>query len=256
MAKRQNMHTRCTEASPERQHWRSACCVTRWKAGGGVARWRGWWGGGPHARATLAQPANAPILSHVAAWRQQRRRPSRQHVRRRAVPPGVFADEASMQHARGRGRGWWSMRRCRCGHACCCVHAYAPCCCGAPSVHMRARVPPPPPPRAQYAGEDPDLPTIMHLIDNELSEPYSIFTYRYFLQNWPNLSFLAYDGDRCGRACGSPSLQQQQWQQAGKLIHAGMRGRARGRAWRGAVQTVLDPLLQCPPPPAAGPSGL
>ena len=29
----------------------------------------------------------------------------------------------------------------------------------------------------QYEGEQ-DLPMVMHLIDNELSEPYSIFTYR------------------------------------------------------------------------------
>ena len=47
----------------------------------------------------------------------------------------------------------------------------------------------------QYMGEQ-DLPIVMHLIDNELSEPYSIFTYRYFLQCWPKLCFLAYDSDR------------------------------------------------------------
>ena len=33
----------------------------------------------------------------------------------------------------------------------------------------------------------------MTLIDNELSEPYSIFTYRYFLRQWPHLCFLAFD---------------------------------------------------------------
>lgn len=32
----------------------------------------------------------------------------------------------------------------------------------------------------------------MRLIDVELSEPYSIFTYRYFLTNWPELCFIAY----------------------------------------------------------------
>ncbi len=36
----------------------------------------------------------------------------------------------------------------------------------------------------------------MDLIDNELSEPYSIFTYRYFLQQWPSLCYIAYDGDK------------------------------------------------------------
>jgi hypothetical protein len=33
----------------------------------------------------------------------------------------------------------------------------------------------------------------MNLIDNELSEPYSIFTYRYFLRQWPFLCILAFD---------------------------------------------------------------
>ncbi|KAI8980367.1 putative acyltransfersase [Pilobolus umbonatus] len=39
------------------------------------------------------------------------------------------------------------------------------------------------------------LPHIIHLIENDLSEPYSIYTYRYFIHNWPNLCFLAKDGD-------------------------------------------------------------
>lgn len=40
-----------------------------------------------------------------------------------------------------------------------------------------------------YGGEH-HLPLIMGLVDEELSEPYSIFTYRYFVYLWPNLSFL------------------------------------------------------------------
>lgn len=31
----------------------------------------------------------------------------------------------------------------------------------------------------------------MRLIQAELSEPYSIYTYRYFIYNWPKLCFLA-----------------------------------------------------------------
>ena len=53
----------------------------------------------------------------------------------------------------------------------------------------------------------------MGLIEKDLSEPYSIFTYRYFIINWPRLCFLvpqdtpqlwylsawwqAMDGDKC-----------------------------------------------------------
>ncbi|GAX83570.1 hypothetical protein CEUSTIGMA_g10995.t1 [Chlamydomonas eustigma] len=47
----------------------------------------------------------------------------------------------------------------------------------------------------QYRDES-DLPTVMHLIDNELSEPYTIYTYRYFLHQWPKLCYFAYDGDK------------------------------------------------------------
>ncbi|TFK81936.1 acyl-CoA N-acyltransferase [Polyporus arcularius HHB13444] len=43
----------------------------------------------------------------------------------------------------------------------------------------------------QYSGES-ELPHIMALVQHELSEPYVIYTYRYFLQQWPHLSFLAY----------------------------------------------------------------
>ncbi|THH11509.1 hypothetical protein EW146_g8018, partial [Bondarzewia mesenterica] len=45
-----------------------------------------------------------------------------------------------------------------------------------------------------YSGET-DLPHIVSLVQNELSEPYVIYTYRYFLHQWPHLSFLAYPAD-------------------------------------------------------------
>ncbi|GMH35941.1 hypothetical protein BSKO_03809 [Bryopsis sp. KO-2023] len=48
----------------------------------------------------------------------------------------------------------------------------------------------------QYRDER-DLGVVMDLVDNELSEPYSIFTYRYFLNNWPTLCFLVHDGEHC-----------------------------------------------------------
>lgn len=34
------------------------------------------------------------------------------------------------------------------------------------------------------------LPHVMRLMKADLSEPYSIYTYRYFIHNWPNLCFL------------------------------------------------------------------
>ncbi|PAA74723.1 hypothetical protein BOX15_Mlig015449g4 [Macrostomum lignano] len=46
-----------------------------------------------------------------------------------------------------------------------------------------------------------DLPDIVGQITSELSEPYSVYTYRYFIHNWPELCYLAYDADT-GRCAG------------------------------------------------------
>eukprot|EP00271_Cylindrocystis_brebissonii_P012864 TRINITY_DN3237_c0_g1_i4.p1 TRINITY_DN3237_c0_g1~~TRINITY_DN3237_c0_g1_i4.p1 ORF type:complete len:183 (+),score=20.57 TRINITY_DN3237_c0_g1_i4:418-966(+) len=47
-----------------------------------------------------------------------------------------------------------------------------------------------------YTDEN-DLPVIMKLVDEELSEPYSIFTYRYFIRQWPQLCYTAWVEGRC-----------------------------------------------------------
>lgn len=41
----------------------------------------------------------------------------------------------------------------------------------------------------QYANED-QLHLVVDLIKKDLSEPYSVFTYRYFINNWPDLCIL------------------------------------------------------------------
>lgn len=38
--------------------------------------------------------------------------------------------------------------------------------------------------------DETQMPDIMRLIEKDLSEPYSIYTYRYFIHNWPQLCFL------------------------------------------------------------------
>nr|XP_022901506.1 N-alpha-acetyltransferase 30 [Onthophagus taurus] len=54
-------------------------------------------------------------------------------------------------------------------------------------------------PEIQYVQYDSELqmPMIMKIIQKDLSEPYSIYTYRYFIHNWPNLCFLAMYDDEC-----------------------------------------------------------
>merc|ERR1712178_178359 len=45
--------------------------------------------------------------------------------------------------------------------------------------------------------DETQMPMVMGLIEKDLSEPYSIFTYRYFINNWPSLCILALIGERC-----------------------------------------------------------
>lgn len=42
-----------------------------------------------------------------------------------------------------------------------------------------------------------ELPSIMKLIQKDLSEPYSIYTYRYFIHNWGHLCYLALYENKC-----------------------------------------------------------
>lgn len=44
--------------------------------------------------------------------------------------------------------------------------------------------------------DERQLSDIMSLVDRDLSEPYSIFTYRYFLHNWPGLCFVVREEER------------------------------------------------------------
>lgn len=48
----------------------------------------------------------------------------------------------------------------------------------------------------QYESEL-QMPMIMKIIQKDLSEPYSIYTYRYFIHNWPKLCFLAMSEGQC-----------------------------------------------------------
>jgi N-alpha-acetyltransferase 30 len=64
---------------------------------------------------------------------------------------------------------------------------------------MAPTLPPSPPniEHLQYTNEREKefLPQIRALITRDLSEPYSIYVYRYFLHQWPSLCFMALDRD-------------------------------------------------------------
>ncbi|KAI9594136.1 acyl-CoA N-acyltransferase [Syncephalis fuscata] len=43
--------------------------------------------------------------------------------------------------------------------------------------------------------DERQLPAIIALLEADLSEPYSVYTYRYFIHGWPSLCFLAWHAD-------------------------------------------------------------
>lgn len=52
-----------------------------------------------------------------------------------------------------------------------------------------------------YGGES-IINEIMDLMTEELSEPYPIFTYRFFLNGWPDLNIMAFDKDKNNKFIG------------------------------------------------------
>ncbi|EJD04725.1 acyl-CoA N-acyltransferase [Fomitiporia mediterranea MF3/22] len=90
-----------------------------------------------------------------------------------------------------------------------------------------------------YVGES-DLPSIMALVQSELSEPYVIYTYRYFLRQWPHLSFLAYSstlptGDPIGVIVCKQSLHRD----AANRGYIAMLSVDRGWRKRGIARTLV-----------------
>ncbi|KAI2494728.1 FR47-like protein [Fragilaria crotonensis] len=50
--------------------------------------------------------------------------------------------------------------------------------------------------------DESQLDSVMSLVGRDLSEPYSIFTYRYFLERFPELCILAYPADKPNEPIG------------------------------------------------------
>ena len=53
----------------------------------------------------------------------------------------------------------------------------------------------------RFFESEEDLQIIIGMIEQELSEPYPIYTYRYFVQKWPHLTMMAYKKDDPLRKC-------------------------------------------------------
>ncbi|CAI5461526.1 unnamed protein product [Closterium sp. Yama58-4] len=67
-----------------------------------------------------------------------------------------------------------------------------------------------------YRSEEADLAAVMRLVQCELSEPYSVFTYRYFLHHWPHLTFLA----RAPRSASEDAAEAAEGEAEGRCVGA------------------------------------
>ncbi|RAH67754.1 peptide alpha-N-acetyltransferase MAK3 [Aspergillus aculeatinus CBS 121060] len=80
--------------------------------------------------------------------------------------------------------------------------------------------------RYDGAREDEYVPAMRQLISKDLSEPYSIYVYRYFLYQWGDLCFMAMDDSASSSASpasettasSSPQQQQQQPRMVGVVV--------------------------------------
>ncbi|ORX35057.1 acyl-CoA N-acyltransferase [Kockovaella imperatae] len=66
-----------------------------------------------------------------------------------------------------------------------------------------------------FSSEREDMEDIMRLTEQELSEPYNIYTFRYFLEEWPHLTIMVYPTGDATRAIATIIAKQED--HAGKL---------------------------------------
>ena len=94
--------------------------------------------------------------------------------------------------------------------------------------------------------DETQLEFIMELMKETLSEQYSIFTYRYFLQKWPDLCFLAKDeaaGRYVGCCVGKLSQQKESLQGYLAMISVDKDHRRQGIATQ-LARRLFDAMIE------------
>ena len=103
-----------------------------------------------------------------------------------------------------------------------------------------------------YSGEH-ELPHIISLVESELSEPYVVYTYRYFLHQWsvPTSFHLRHIAQRLTRpsflpsGLTFPSLYEYQYTVSSLMkcsrSFVGLRRRCPAPGWGHSLQTVAPP---------------
>ncbi|KNC85446.1 hypothetical protein SARC_02396 [Sphaeroforma arctica JP610] len=94
----------------------------------------------------------------------------------------------------------------------------------------------------RYEGEQ-HLPYISNLITKDLSEPYSVYTYRYFVATWPQYSLRLMDKDEC-IGCIVAKLEYHKSAYRGYIAMLAVDKRFRGRKYGTALVVAIIRLMQ------------
>lgn len=117
------------------------------------------------------------------------------------------------------------------------------------------------PPPVHYRPYDPSqenesVDAMRQLISKDLSEPYSIYVYRYFLYQWGDLCFLAMDGDQMVGVVVSKLEPHNNGPLRGYIAMLAVREEYRGRGIAtNLVRMAIDAMIArdadevLPPPP-------
>lgn len=96
-------------------------------------------------------------------------------------------------------------------------------------------------PRIAYYTSEHELPAIQALMHADLSEPYSIFTYRYFIHQWPALCFLAWDKSRSKSEAGENEVADGKGANESNHADGGTGAENDSEECVGAVVSKLEP---------------
>ncbi|KAJ5077256.1 n-alpha-acetyltransferase 30 [Anaeramoeba ignava] len=87
--------------------------------------------------------------------------------------------------------------------------------------------------------DESQIPQLMDLFSQDLSEPYSIFTYRYFLQSWPHLCFnVISEGQIIGSVISRAQMHHEKMRGYIAMLAVSPKFRRRGIATDLVVRTI------------------
>ncbi|KAL1409640.1 N-alpha-acetyltransferase 30 [Vanrija albida] len=91
-----------------------------------------------------------------------------------------------------------------------------------------------------FVDEDTDLAHITRLCEEELSEPYNVYTFRYFLSEWPHLTFFVYPTPADATPIATIICKQDTHRERTNRGYIGMLSVQRGWRRRGIARRLVE----------------